>query len=97
MQGLKRGFELIAKRANAPVIPVSLDGLWGSIFSYERKKFFKKKPIRIPYPVTVNFGSPMSTQEASSAAARQSLQDLAEEAFSQRPVLRSHIGLAVFE
>lgn len=97
MHGLKRGFELIAKRANAPVIPVSLDGLWGSIFSYERNKFFKKKPLRIPYPVTVNFGTPMSTQEASSSAARQAMQDLAEEAFSQRPVLRSHIGLAVFK
>ncbi|MDE0820636.1 MAG: MFS transporter [Opitutales bacterium] len=97
MHGLKRGFELIAKRANAPVIPVSLDGLWGSIFSYERSKFFKKKPIRIPYPLTVNFGTPMSAKEASSATARQAMQDLAEEAFSQRPVLRSHIGLAAFK
>ena len=96
MQGLKRGFELIARRAKAPVIPVGLDGLWGSIFSYERNKFFKKKPLRIPYPARVTFGTAMNTQDASSPAARQALQDLAEEAFSQRPALQGHLGHAVF-
>ena len=58
MQGLKRGFELIARRSKAPVIPVGLDGLWGSIFSYERNKFFNKKPLQIPYPARVTFGKP---------------------------------------
>ena len=96
MQGLKRGFELIARRSKAPVIPVGLDGLWGSIFSYERNKFFNKKPLQIPYPARVTFGKPMNTQDASSPTARQALQDLAEEAFSQRPALQGHIGRAVF-
>jgi acyl-[acyl-carrier-protein]-phospholipid O-acyltransferase/long-chain-fatty-acid--[acyl-carrier-protein] ligase len=27
---LRRGFELIARRANAPLLPVAIDGLWGS-------------------------------------------------------------------
>jgi acyl-[acyl-carrier-protein]-phospholipid O-acyltransferase/long-chain-fatty-acid--[acyl-carrier-protein] ligase len=31
---LKRGYELIARAANAPVVPVWMDQLWGSIFSF---------------------------------------------------------------
>ena len=71
MQGLKRGFEPVAaRRSKARVIPVGLDGLWGSIFSYERNKFFnKKKPLQIPYPARVTFGKPMNTQDASSPTA----------------------------
>src|SRR5438093_3402476 len=37
---LKRGYELIARAANAPVVPVWLDRLWGSIFSFEGGKYF---------------------------------------------------------
>jgi acyl-[acyl-carrier-protein]-phospholipid O-acyltransferase/long-chain-fatty-acid--[acyl-carrier-protein] ligase len=97
MQGLKRGFELIARRAKAPVIPVTLDGMWGSVFSYERNRFFRKTPLRLPYPVTIGFGELMSTETANSAAARQSLMDLAEHSFSQRPVLQSHLGFEIFK
>src|SRR5690606_5750875 len=31
---LKGGFALIARRSEVPVIPVYLDGLWGSMFSF---------------------------------------------------------------
>ena len=39
--------------------PVNLDGVWGSIFSFERGRFLWKMPRSIPYPVTVSFGKPM--------------------------------------
>src|SRR6266404_3807584 len=37
---LRRGYELIAQHANAPVVPVWLDRLWGSVFSFQGGKFF---------------------------------------------------------
>lgn len=37
---LKRGYELIARAANCPVVPVWLDRLWGSIFSFVEGKYF---------------------------------------------------------
>src|SRR5947199_3496386 len=56
---LQRGYELIARRANAQVVPVWTDQLWGSIFSFEGGKFFWKWPKRLRYPVTIAFGKPI--------------------------------------
>ena len=53
----ERGMMKILKGTEVPVIPVYLDELWGSIFSYEGGKFFWKKPKHWPYPVTINFGT----------------------------------------
>ena len=47
------------KGVDAPIIPVNLDGVWGSIFSYAQGRFFWKLPKHIPYPVTVSFGRAM--------------------------------------
>ena len=46
------------KGVDAPIVPVNLDGVWGSIFSFERGRFLWKMPRSIPYPVTVSFGKP---------------------------------------
>ena len=97
MQGLKRGFELIARKAKVTVLPVNLDGMWGSIFSYERNCFFKKTPLRLPYPVSIHFGYLMTTDSVNSATARQSMLDLSEEAFSKRGELEEHFGYALFK
>src|SRR6185437_10198513 len=51
MLPFRRGMERIMKDVDAPVIPVNLDGVWGSIFSFERGRFLWKFPRRIPYPV----------------------------------------------
>ncbi len=55
----ERGMMHILKGTDAPVIPVCLDELWGSLFSYEGGRFFWKKPRNWPYPVSILFGSPM--------------------------------------
>lgn len=55
----RRGCEKIARRAGAPILPVALDGVWGSIFSYEGGRFFWKLPRRLPYPVDVAIGEPL--------------------------------------
>ncbi|OUU23200.1 MAG: hypothetical protein CBC13_06270 [Planctomycetia bacterium TMED53] len=55
-----KGLEKIARKADVPIIPVYLDRVWGSIFSFRGKKFFFKRPLRLPYPVTVTIGEPMA-------------------------------------
>ena len=45
---LRRGYEIIARQADGPVVPVWLDQLWGSIFSFQGQRFFTKWPQRIP-------------------------------------------------
>ncbi len=54
-----RGLEVIARGAQVPIIPVGLDRLWGSVFSFERGRFFWKLPHRVPYPVDVIVGTPL--------------------------------------
>ncbi len=56
LQAFKPGMMKILKGTHAPVIPVYLDGLWGSVFSFERGKFFWKWPRRWSYPVSIHFG-----------------------------------------
>jgi acyl-[acyl-carrier-protein]-phospholipid O-acyltransferase/long-chain-fatty-acid--[acyl-carrier-protein] ligase len=68
---------------DVPIIPVHLDRLWGSIFSFERGRFFWKWPKRIPYPVTVSFGNPMPANSTAHAV-RQAIQELAAEATAHR-------------
>lgn len=61
-----RGFERIIKNTDAPIVPVALVGIWGSIFSYEGGKFFWKWPKQFPYRVTVRYGKhlpPTATSE----------------------------------
>jgi acyl-[acyl-carrier-protein]-phospholipid O-acyltransferase/long-chain-fatty-acid--[acyl-carrier-protein] ligase len=52
----QRGSGRIMKNVDAPLVPVALVGVWGSIFSFERGKFLWKWPHRIFYPLTVRFG-----------------------------------------
>ena len=56
MHEFQPGFLSILKGTGAPIIPVCLHGLWGSIFSFERGRFFWKWPRRWPYPISILFG-----------------------------------------
>jgi acyl-[acyl-carrier-protein]-phospholipid O-acyltransferase / long-chain-fatty-acid--[acyl-carrier-protein] ligase len=89
---LRRGYELIARQANADVVPVWLDRLWGSIFSFQGGKFFSKWPRRVPYPVTVAFGKPLTPEAADIATVREQLLKLGEFCYSRRPSLNRHLG-----
>src|SRR6266581_4565566 len=91
---LRRGYELIAQHANATVVPVWLDRLWGSIFSFQGGKFFTKWPKEIPYRVTVSFGKPLDCESADMATVREELLKLGEFCFSRRPSLDRHLGEA---
>lgn len=79
----RRGLERIATGVNCPIVPVYLDGVWGSIFSFDRGRFFFKLPRRLLEPVTVFFG-PALPSEATADQVRQAIQNLSVEAFRQR-------------
>jgi len=68
---IKRGFEKIVEDTDVPIVPVHLDRLWGSIFSFKGGRFFWKRPKLFPHPVTVSFGTPLppssSTQDVRAA------------------------------
>lgn len=56
------GMESIMSYVDAPVIPLCLHGVWGSIFSFSDGKVFFKKPKKIPYPLTVVCCPPHSSK-----------------------------------
>src|SRR5262249_14346590 len=78
----KRGLEKIMEGLDAPVIPVHLDRMWGSVFSFEGGRFFWKLPTRVPYPVTVSSGRPM--REPAAHDVRQAILELGSEAVAHR-------------
>ncbi len=91
---LKRGFELIAREAGGPVIPVWLDDLWGSIFSFEKKRYFTKWPRRIPYRATVAFGAPIPPEEATTAFVREQLLTLGSFCYEKRLLLNQSLAVS---
>jgi acyl-[acyl-carrier-protein]-phospholipid O-acyltransferase / long-chain-fatty-acid--[acyl-carrier-protein] ligase len=89
---LQRGYEMIARHARCQVVPVFLDQLWGSIFSFRGGKFFRKWPKHFPYRATVAFGNPLPAEEATIARVHEDLLKLGADCFEQRPELRQHLA-----
>lgn len=79
----RQGFERVVKRREIPVIPVHLDRVWGSVFSFIGGKFLLKWPERVPYPVTISYGKPMPSSSTATEV-RQRVQELGEEAWRHR-------------
>jgi acyl-[acyl-carrier-protein]-phospholipid O-acyltransferase/long-chain-fatty-acid--[acyl-carrier-protein] ligase len=90
----KRGMEKIVDGLDVPIVPVHLDRLWGSIFSFAGGKFFWKWPAAIPYPVTVSFGNPMPATSGAQEV-RQAIQELGAEAVAHRQTRRDTLGRRV--
>ena len=83
MLPFRRGMERIMKNVDAPIIPVHLDGVWGSIFSFERGRFVWKIPHEIPYHVTVSFGKPLPP-DTPPFEVRRAVQELDTQAYDLR-------------
>ncbi|NIA15670.1 MAG: MFS transporter, partial [Nitrospiraceae bacterium] len=79
----QKGYQRVVRGTDAPIIPVYLDGLWGSLLSFSDGRFFKKWPKRIPYPIRVEFGEPMPNT-STPRQLRMAVQDLSERAWSAR-------------
>ena len=98
MMPFNRGFEQILKRSPVPVIPVCLDHVWGSIFSYQGGKFLWKWPQILPYPVNIAFGSPLPPT-VKAGDVRQAIQKLSADCAVERspwrlPVHRQFLRMA---
>ena len=83
MLPFRRGMERIMKNVDAPIVPVNIDGTWGSIFSFSGGRFLWKWPRKLPYPVRVTFGRPMPATTTASEA-RVAVQALGVSAFGRR-------------
>ncbi|MEM0925048.1 MAG: AMP-binding protein, partial [Planctomycetota bacterium] len=59
LQAFKGGMRKILQGTEAPVVPVYLDGMWGSLFSFSKGKFFWKWPDRFRRRLTVYIGEPV--------------------------------------
>ena len=92
LMAIRKGFEVMARRANVPVVPAFIDGLWGSVFSFAGNKYLWKSPRLMPTPVFVAFGRPIAPDQVDGPTARRALLDLGAEAFEERPVLRRHLA-----
>jgi len=83
LQAFRPGLMKILEGTQVPVVPVYLDELWGSIFSFERGKFFWKRPKKWPYPISIHFGHPVVDPEDVHQV-RRAVQDLGATAVAKR-------------
>jgi acyl-[acyl-carrier-protein]-phospholipid O-acyltransferase/long-chain-fatty-acid--[acyl-carrier-protein] ligase len=88
----KRGLEKIMEDQQAPIIPIHLDRVWGSIFSFKEGKFVTKWPLALPYPVTVSFGQPLPST-ARAEEVRLAVQELGSDAVIHRRSLSDLLPL----
>ena len=84
MNEIRKGFEIMVRQAGVPVVPVYLDGLWGSIFSFERGRVFTKRPRFERNPIIVQFGEPIAPASANTSRVREAMLALGSQAFLSR-------------
>lgn len=92
LMAIQRGFEVMARQAEVPVVAAAIDGLWGSIFSFSGNTYLWKWPRLKPTPVFIAFGRATPPDRVSVAWARLELLDLGRVAFEERPILKRHLG-----
>lgn len=61
LQTFKPGIQKILKGTEAPIVPMWLEGMWGSIFSFSEGKFFFKRPKNLRRQLTLHIGPAMET------------------------------------
>lgn len=81
---LQRGFEVIARKAGYPLFPVWCDGSWGSVFSFERGRYFTKWPHRIPYGLVVAIGRSLKPDGIRTIHIRRALERASADAVLRR-------------
>ncbi len=59
LQPFQRGLTKIVQGLDVPIVPASLHGLWGSIFSWRGGPVFKKWPRQWRLTVDLTFGKPL--------------------------------------
>ena len=85
---IRRGFELIARRAGCPIVPAWVDGKWGSILSLSEGRLLWKTPRGLRRAVGVAYGKPFPAEQAGDVRLR--LLEVGADLFATRPLVRSH-------
>jgi rhomboid family GlyGly-CTERM serine protease len=67
MNHFRPGIETIIRRNPVPVIPLSLTGLWGSVFSRHGDRFSRRLKCEIRRPVELAAGAGLPPQEVTAA------------------------------
>jgi len=57
--GFKRGLEWILERVEAPIVPLHIDGMWGSPLSFSEGRYFTTWPRVFRRPLTLTYGTPL--------------------------------------
>ncbi len=96
MLPFSKGFEHIMKGLNAPIIPLYLDNIWGSVYTFANGKYFWKIPRLAQSPVSVVFGKPM-TGASKVHEVRLAVQELGAEANILRGAWRKKLHLAFID
>lgn len=87
----RSGFEKIAKGTDYPIIPTYIGGLWGSVLSHYHGKILSSFPRRLPFPVSVHFGKPM-TSNFSSQQIREVIEELSVDFYNAKKQKRLSLG-----
>ncbi|QDT12407.1 Bifunctional protein Aas [Planctomycetes bacterium K23_9] len=94
LQAFKPGLKKILKGTDAVVVPIWVEGMWGSIFSFSEGKFFLKWPKNFRRKIKCHIGTPLPG-DASAEMMRSKLQDLCARATIENrksfPVLASRL------
>ena len=83
IQGFKPGVMRILDQMPVSIIPVYIDQIWGSIFSYAGGKIVYKMPKRFRPPITINLGKPIPRPETVHLV-RQSVLELGADSVNDR-------------
>ncbi len=83
LQSFSRGVLSIVRGTGAPIIPVYLDELWGSMFSYRGGKLMGPWPFQWPHRVSIWFGQPIE-EPRSVGQVREAVQALGAKAAVSR-------------
>jgi acyl-[acyl-carrier-protein]-phospholipid O-acyltransferase/long-chain-fatty-acid--[acyl-carrier-protein] ligase len=81
---LRRGFELIAKKAGHPLLPLWCDGAWASVFAFPRGRRLREIAAQRPGGLVLAYGEPIPPYDAAPQAVRQGLMEAAAEAIGRR-------------
>lgn len=80
IQEFKKGIEHILAKNPVPVVPMGLNGLWGSIFSHRDAKAMTKLPRRIWFPVELVIGQAVNPELATADNLQLKVRELATQA-----------------
>ena len=82
MMRFNRGVEFLRKQGISQIVPMYIDLMWGSVFTYARHRLRIRRPRRLPYRVILSIGRPIVFESAYDV--RIAVEEVGAEAFSHR-------------